>query len=230
MQTKIANQETGTQRLLACGVIAGPLFVSMVLLQGVFREGFRLSFHPLSLLSLGGAGWVQVLNFVVTGLLYVAFSVGLRRALYAGRGRTWAPIMFGLVGAGLMASGVFVTDAGAGFPPGAPEGAPDQINWHGVLHTVGFLVANLGWLVGTLVLMRRFIGLKDRAWAAGSALSVLIVVILVAQPPSEDFALRGLLATAVSFGFTAILAARFRAALAARSTDRPVGGDTPATE
>lgn len=216
MQTTTAEQQARTRRLLACGVIAGPLFLTIVLLQGVLREGFRLSFHPLSLLSLGGAGWVQVLNFVVTGLLYAAFAVGLRRVLYPGRGRTWAPIMFGLVGVGLTVSGVFVTDAGAGFPAGAPEGAPDQISWHGALHTVGFLLANLGWLVGTVVLMRRFIGLKERAWVAGSALSVLIVVILVAQPLSEDFALRGLLATAVSFGFTAILAARFRTAENAR--------------
>ena len=42
--------------LLACGVIAGPLFVAVWLAQALTREGFDPTYHPLSLLSLGDLG------------------------------------------------------------------------------------------------------------------------------------------------------------------------------
>jgi Protein of unknown function (DUF998) len=59
-----------TARLLGCGIVAGPLFLAVVFLQAFTRDGFDLSRHPLSLLSLGELGWVQMANFVVTGVLY----------------------------------------------------------------------------------------------------------------------------------------------------------------
>ena len=61
----------------------------MDLVQAFTREGFDLRRHPLSLLSLGELGWIQIGNFVVAGLLVVAFAVGLRRVLHPGRGGTW---------------------------------------------------------------------------------------------------------------------------------------------
>jgi Protein of unknown function (DUF998) len=74
-----------TRALLACGVVAGPLFLAVALLQALTRDGFDLGRHPLSLLSLGELGWIQITNFVVAGLLSVAFAVGLRRVLHPGR-------------------------------------------------------------------------------------------------------------------------------------------------
>jgi hypothetical protein len=53
---------------------------------GVHPSGVDLSRHPLSLLSLGDLGWIQIANFVVTGVLYVACAVGMRRALGPGPG------------------------------------------------------------------------------------------------------------------------------------------------
>jgi len=74
-----ATNTNGTRVLLVCGVVAGPLFIVVALLQVLTRDGFDLSRHPLSLLSLGDLGWVQISNFVVSGLLSVAFAVGLRQ-------------------------------------------------------------------------------------------------------------------------------------------------------
>jgi len=62
----------------------------------------------------------------------------VRRALHSGRADIWGPILFAANGIGLVLAGVFVTDAGAGFPAGAPVGAPESISWHGVLHEIGF--------------------------------------------------------------------------------------------
>ena len=45
-----------TTRLLACGIVAGPLFLAAWLLQAFTRDGFDPTRHPLSLLSLGELG------------------------------------------------------------------------------------------------------------------------------------------------------------------------------
>ena len=58
-----ASAATQTARLLACGIAAGPLFLTVGLTQAFLRDGFDLSRHPLSLLSLGDLGWVQIANF-----------------------------------------------------------------------------------------------------------------------------------------------------------------------
>jgi hypothetical protein len=76
---------------LACGIIAGPLFVAASLSQALARSGFDLARHPISLLSLGSPGWIQIANFVVSGILYLIGAVGLRAALRSGHGRTWGP-------------------------------------------------------------------------------------------------------------------------------------------
>jgi len=100
-----APSTTLTRAFLACGVVAGPLFVLVALLQVLFRDGFDLSRHPLSLLSLGEWGWIQISNFVVGGLLAIGFAIGLRRVLRPGRRATWAPLLVGGYGLGLIAGG-----------------------------------------------------------------------------------------------------------------------------
>jgi hypothetical protein len=64
-----------TRRLLAGGVIAGPLFVVVAFIQAFTRPGFDLARHPLSLLSLGDLGWIQIANFVATGVVALVLSV-----------------------------------------------------------------------------------------------------------------------------------------------------------
>jgi hypothetical protein len=198
---------TRTTRLLACGIAAGPLFIAVGLVQAFTREGFDLSHHPLSLLSLGELGWIQIANFVVTGLLYVACAAGMRRVLRPGRGGTWGPLLVGAVGIGLVLAGVFVTDAGAGYPPGAPAGAPEQISWHGILHEVGFTVAFLSWTAACFVFMRRFAANKQRGWAGACAAAVVAALVVASWPDMDSLSMRLVLSSAIQFGFVAALAA-----------------------
>ncbi|MFI6322438.1 DUF998 domain-containing protein [Nonomuraea sp. NPDC050556] len=72
-----AKEALVLRNLLRCGAVAGPFFLGAVLVQDYTRPGFNPRVHPLSLLSLGGWGWVQVVTFVVAGLLFVAGGVGL---------------------------------------------------------------------------------------------------------------------------------------------------------
>lgn len=228
-----AGTATRTTRLLACGIVAGPLFIAVGLVQAFTREGFDLSHHPLSLLSLGDLGWIQIANFVVTGLLFVACAAGMRRVLRPGRGGTWGPLLVGAVGVGLILAGVFVTDAGAGYPPGAPAGAPEQISWHGILHEVGFTVAFPSWTAACFVFMRRFAANKQRGWAAACAAAVVGALVVASWPDMDSLSVRLVLTSAIQFGFVAALAAHLLRGLpdAAATPAKPerLPGGLPAT-
>jgi hypothetical protein len=213
-QTALPGEPTTqTRRLLACGILAGPLFVVVVLIQEFTRDGFDPSYHPLSLLSLGDLGWIQIVNFVVTGGLYVACAAGMRPALRTGRGGTWGPLLVGALGVGLIVAGVFVTDAGAGFPPGAPAGAPEQISWHGIGHEVGFIVALLSWTAACFVFVRRFAALERWGWVAACVAVPVAALVLESWPDLDSLSVRILIGTAIMFGFVAAVAARLMGGL-----------------
>jgi Protein of unknown function (DUF998) len=204
--------EHQTAQLLTAGIVAGPLFLALWALQAFTRDGFDPGRHPLSLLSLGHLGWIQIANFVVTGALFVACAVGLRRVLHPGRAGTWGPRLVGGLGAGLIVAGIFVTDAGAGFPAGAPAGAP-EMSWHGALHEVGYLVVMLSWTAACLVFRRRFAALGQRGWAQACVATVAAALVLSGWPDPDSLTIRIVIATAVQFGFLAAVAARLRRGL-----------------
>jgi hypothetical protein len=110
-----------TKSLLGYGVIAGPIYVVASLAQALLRDGFDLSRHAWSQLALGGPGWVQITNFVVTGLMIIAASVGLHRALRTGPGATWSPRLLAVFGASMIVAGAFRVDAAGGFPVDMPR-------------------------------------------------------------------------------------------------------------
>lgn len=211
MSQQLASPRTrtttrGTGRLLLGGVVAGPLFLAVWWVQALTRDGFDPTTHPLSLLSLGGPGWIQITNFVVTGALYVACAVGMRRVLHPGRGGTWGPGLVGALGVGLVVSGVFVTDAGAGFPEGGPAGAP-VLSWHGALHGVGFALAFGATTVGALVFARRFAALGRWGWVGVCVATVVAALAAGAWPDPDSLSVRLVIATAIQFGFVAAVAA-----------------------
>src|SRR5438309_11281792 len=120
--------------LLGCGVLAGSLFITVALAQAFTRPGFDVLRHPISLLSLGTLGWVQITDFVGSGVLFVAFATGVRRALHPGRAASWGPLLLAGFGLGLVIAGIFRTDPALGFPPGTPAGTPAAASWHATLH------------------------------------------------------------------------------------------------
>lgn len=180
-----------TRAMLAGGVAAGPLFVLVVLIQQLTRDGFDPQRHPLSLLSLGDLGRIQITNFVVAGVLAIASAVGIGRVLPAGsRGATWAPRLIGIYGAAMIWGGVFVADPAFGFPPGTPDGSPAELSWHGILHGFAPVVAGLALVAACVVFARRFAALGHRGWVAYCiAAPVLYVVLATASFPAEDYRL-----------------------------------------
>ena len=139
----------------------------MGLIQALTRPEFNLIRHDLSLLSNGDLGWIQITNLVLTGLLVGVFAVGMRQALYAGRGRTWGPILLGIYGLGLIGAGFFTADPAFGFPPGTPVDA-HAMSWHGLLHFICGGVGFLALIAACFVFARRFASQRQRGWAVYS--------------------------------------------------------------
>lgn len=164
-----------TRALLAGGLIAGPLFVAALLLEGAFRPHYSALRHPGSSLALGDFGWIQDLNFLVAGLLTLAFAVGLRQVLRPGRAAAWGSILVGWWAIGLLGAGIFETDPVNGYPPGTP----DQIahpTVHGALHDLISVPAFVALFVAFFVLRRRFVREGRRGWAIYSAVSGVLFI------------------------------------------------------
>ena len=153
--------------LTPCGAIGAGIFVGVFLVDGAVHPGYDPVRDTVSELALGPWGWVQVANFLVTGVLMIAFAVGLAWTLRSGRAYRWTPRLIAAFGTGLVLAGVFVTDP-------VPAETP---SWHGRLHLAASLLAFGALTAVCFVVARRF---PDRRWAwysraTGVALPVLFV-------------------------------------------------------
>ena len=183
-------------------MIAGPLFVAIATVQLLTREGFDLRRHPISLLSLGEHGWIQVANFILAGLLSIVFSIGVSRALIDGPGSRWAPRLFALFGVGLVIGGIFKADPALGFPAGAPEGYPEHITTHGLIHAFAPPLSFLSLIAACLVIARRFAAAGLRRAALLTRL-VAAVCFVLSVPVGSGFSIRLFLGVALAFAWLA---------------------------
>ena len=76
---------------LACGVAAGPLFVSTFTAIGAKRSGYDWRRHAVSSLADGRGGWLQRANFIVTGSLLLHRRTRPRARPEADRGSARGP-------------------------------------------------------------------------------------------------------------------------------------------
>jgi hypothetical protein len=137
--------------------------------EGATRVNYDPLRYPISSLSIGDAGWMQIATFIITGILVLAFAIALRRALRAS-GSVWGPALVGLAGIGLVGAGIFVTDPLNGYPPGTPL-IPTERTIHGILHDLFGIPFFLGLPITSLVFARRFAGKGQGGWAAYSAIN-----------------------------------------------------------
>jgi hypothetical protein len=166
-QIPAATATSTTRSLLTCGAVAAPLWSVVSLAQAATREGFDITRHPLSLLSTGSPGWLQIANFLVAGVLTAAGAIGLRRVLDS----KWAPRLILLSGVGMFAAGIFTMDPGNGFPAGTGE--PQGMSWHSYGHMAAGTIAFFSLIAACYVLGRNFSGgYAIASWVAGTALLV----------------------------------------------------------
>lgn len=161
-----------TRSLLGWGVVAGPFYIVVSLVLALTRPGFALTRHALSLLMLGDLGWIQHVNFVLTGLMVLAAAVGFARAIRTGRGLALA-VLVGLYGACLVLSSVFPPDPVTGFPPGETAHASTSGILHLLFGAIGFVA--MAAAAFTYAAWCTAQGIRGRAPLA-IALGVLIVI------------------------------------------------------
>jgi Protein of unknown function (DUF998) len=164
-----------TRSLLGYGVLVGPFYLTVGLIQAFVRDGFDLARHPLSLLANGPGGWVQTANFVLSGLMVAAAAMGFKRVL--GPKSFAASGFLGAFGASMIVAAVFRADPMDGFPVGAPLGPPTSISTTGLVHfiagTLGFISLAVSCFFAARAMSRR----KARAMARLSVLAGLAVVL-----------------------------------------------------
>lgn len=158
-----------TKRLLMCAAIAGPVYIIIGLAQIATREGFDVTRHPLSLMSTGDLGWIQIANFLLTGILVVLGAVGLRRVAHADKRWRRGALLIALYGVGVIGGGIFVPDPSLGFPPGTPDVYPETMSWHGLLHFIFGQLGFLALIIACFLFARYFAVVKLRGWSAYSA-------------------------------------------------------------
>jgi hypothetical membrane protein len=149
------SREWSAQRmsLLAWAGIVGPvLFTAAFLAQEAFRRGeYDPLAEPVSALAAGPNGWVQNVNFVVFGLLTLAFAVGLHRGMRPTRVGIAGPALLFISGIGLLLGAAFPLRedaAGVTYDPGG--------------HIIAGLTFFLSSALGLVVLSRRLT--RDARW------------------------------------------------------------------
>lgn len=203
-----------TRLLLACGTIAGPIYIVVGLVQILTREGFDMTRHPLSLMSTGDLGWIQITNFILTGAFVVLGAIGLGRAAQADKRWKRAALFIGLYGVGVIGGGLFVTDPSLGFPPGTPDIYPETISWHGLLHFIFGQLSFLALIIASFLFARHFAVAGLRGWSAYSAFTGSFFLFAIAASIAAMGAAWTMIAlyVAVALGWTWLSAVTARTA------------------
>jgi hypothetical membrane protein len=215
----VLERRSAIAALAAAGITGPIIFAVVALVHSLLRPDHSLVEHPISALAAGPSGWVQNANFLLFGLLMIAYAIGLHLGVRPSR---WGVVGFAflvLSGIGLMWGGVFpATDA---------TGAFDEDR---LLHIPGFIMTFLGGGIGLIVMSRpmardpRWQSVASYALAVGIAMLVLILVGggLVRPPGAPLHAWLGLfqwVLLAVWFPCTIVLA--LRVLRLARAADVP---------
>ena len=155
--------------MLAWAGIVGPLlFTATFLAQELARvEEYSPVAEPVSALEAGPNGWVQQVNFVVFGLLTLAFATGLHRGIRRSRRGVVGPALLAGSGVAAVLAGVFPLreDAsGVTYDPGGHTAA-------------GFLFFATS-AAGLVVLSRRLA--KDLRWRGLARYTLAAGAVMVA--------------------------------------------------
>jgi hypothetical protein len=202
------------QILLFCGMVAGPLFVVVFLIEGSLRSGYDVMRQPVSALAIGKRGWVQRTNFILVGILMFAYAFGLDMALAAYGGSFWIPFLVGLYAVGLIGAGIFVTDK-TGIP--SKETAPKKRDVGGTIHDLCSLIVFIPLFIACFVFANLFAVSGSLVWhiysvATGILFGIGFILFAKGFARNEKFAgLLQRLTIAIGWIWLALIAAHLLA-------------------
>lgn len=168
------------------GMVGSAVFAFVVVVLTVLQYDFMvgIGWSPVgvsdvpwpSSLALGPYGWLQSLNFLLFGLMLIAFAGGLQRGIsVGGRFSRVGPILLIVAGIALLFL-AFKTD---------PPTSTNTYTWHGAIHLLAFIVMGVSFLLSLLFLWRRMA--RDPRWRGYGPYSLasvgvgLILIFIPAQ-------------------------------------------------
>ena len=157
------------------GMVGSALFVTVFTLEGWLRPGYNARSTFISELSIGPRGWIQIINFIILGALFLVFTWGVADEFRSGKASKAGPVLLAIIGFSFLVSGPLVTD-----PAMTPR---NQMSLHGILHGIfGALVFSLS-PISCFVFWRRF--RQDpqwqhlQGWTLATGIITTIAVILL---------------------------------------------------
>jgi hypothetical membrane protein len=166
-----ARETTGNRLVwLARAGIVGPiLFTATYLAQEASRrDEYSPTTEVVSALEAGPHGWIQQVNFVVFGLLTMAFAVGLHRALLRTRAGVAGPALIFVSGVALLLAAVFPLRedaAGVTYDPGG--------------HVVAGVMFFCSSAIGLIVVSRRLA--RDPRWRGLARYTLVAGIVAMAS-------------------------------------------------
>jgi hypothetical protein len=130
------------------GMIGPTLFVAVFTLEGWIRPGYEPSKMYISELSLGPRGFIQILNFVVLGVLLLVFTRGVAAEFPSGKASRGGTILLAIIAILFIVSGLLVMD-----PTDTPQ---DQASVRGTIHGLAGGIVFLSMPITCFVFLRRF--------------------------------------------------------------------------
>lgn len=209
------QEETGRKRLrgkwslslrlfVLAGIVGPPLFVLVFTIDGLLTPDYSpLSQSVSSLGADGPNAWIQDSNFVVFGLLLIAFAVGFSKIMQEVLSREQlraSTLLLVLTGIGLVNDGFFTQGSVTTF--------------HGTLHNLGFLVIFAS-LIGALLLIGRQLS-NSPAWRGYGWYSTItgfltLALLVISVPLADPLQLGGLFQRIVAveaFGWYVVMGSR----------------------
>jgi hypothetical protein len=130
------------------GIISPVLFVTVFLVEGWLRTNYNPLSMYVSALALGPRGWIQILNFLVFGTLFLLFTRGVAAEFTDGKASRGGLILLTILAIGYFLSGPFVMD---------PMDTPlDQASVNGTIHGILGGIVFLLMPISIFVYWRRF--------------------------------------------------------------------------
>ncbi len=136
------------------GVIGPAFFVAVFLLEGWISPGYNPMAEYVSALSLGGRGWVQIVNFLIFGALLFGFTRAVAAEFPNGKASRWGLILLTAISVCYFFSGPFVMD-----PASTPQA---EMTVHGMVHGILGAIAFVLMPITIFVFLRRFC--SDPKW------------------------------------------------------------------
>jgi hypothetical membrane protein len=169
---RVTQSRSSSQTFLLLGAIIGPVAFTLVyLVLGATQSSYDPWRRPVSDLSTGYLGGIQIASFILCGLSIIGFALALIRCPLARRGR-WTPLLLSLVGSALILAGAFVTDPAPGYPPGNHM---QGTSLHGAIHLAMSILVFTSLPTACFVTARRWARQGLLTWSAYSLLTGLLM-------------------------------------------------------